>query len=134
MQQNQRKKQEVHNPAVRTQVHGVENATGEVMVFIDSHCEVNDGWLEPLLDRIVRNRKTIAMPVIDVIDMNTFEVKQAVVEKGVSSWTLYFYWLSPQNHIMEKGKIVTGIEPILCPVMAGGIFAIDRDYFYESGA
>jgi hypothetical protein len=47
----------------------------------DATAQVNDGWLEPLLDRIVRNRRVIAMPVIDVIDMNTFEVKQAIVEK-----------------------------------------------------
>ena len=98
---------------IRAKVHGVENSTGEIVVFIDSHCEVNDGWLEPLLDRIVRNRKAIAMPVIDVIDMNTFEVKQAIIEKGVSSWSLYFYWLAPANHVMEKGHIKTGIETLV---------------------
>ena len=25
---------------IRAKVHGVENATGEIIVFIDSHCEV----------------------------------------------------------------------------------------------
>jgi hypothetical protein len=29
-----------------------------------------------------------AMPIIDVIDADTFQVKQAVVEKGVNSWSL----------------------------------------------
>jgi len=120
---------------IRAKVHGVENSTAEVIVFIDSHCEANDGWLEPMLDRIVRNRKIIAMPVIDVIDMNTFEVKQAIIEKGVFSWTQYFYWLAPSGHIMEnQPSRDLNTDPLVCPVMAGGIFAIDRDYFWESGA
>eukprot|EP00040_Diaphanoeca_grandis_P020815 m.110678 g.110678 ORF g.110678 m.110678 type:complete len:657 (-) comp28060_c0_seq1:214-2184(-) len=120
---------------IRAKVHGVENSTAEIIVFIDSHCEANDGWLEPMLDRIIRNRKIIAMPVIDVVDMNTFEVKQAIIEKGVFSWTQYFYWLSPSGHIMEnKAHHDINTDPLVCPVMAGGIFAIDRDYFWESGA
>eukprot|EP00729_Bicosta_minor_P016077 gene16077-19366_t len=52
---------------IRAKVFGVEHSSGEVLVFIDSHCECNDGWLEPLLSQIVKNRKTIAMPIIDVI-------------------------------------------------------------------
>ena len=35
---------------------------------------------------------------------------------------------------MEKGVGHYGVDPMTCPTMAGGIFAIDRDYFYESGA
>ena len=31
------------------------------------------GWLEPLLDRIARNRSTVVCPVIDVIDDTTLE-------------------------------------------------------------
>ena len=26
---------------------------------------------------------------------------QAIVEKGVFSWGLYFYWLAPRGHVME---------------------------------
>eukprot|EP00039_Didymoeca_costata_P010943 m.149490 g.149490 ORF g.149490 m.149490 type:complete len:696 (+) comp15014_c0_seq1:69-2156(+) len=118
---------------IRAKVHGVEHSTGEVLMFIDSHCEVNDGWLEPMLDRIVRNRKTAVAPIIDVIDADTFEVKQAIVEMGVFSWTLYFYWLSPRGHAMEK-PIKYGVDIMDSPTMAGGIFAIDKEYFYESGA
>lgn len=119
---------------IRAKVHGVEASSGEILAFIDSHCEVNDGWLAPMIDRIVRNRRTIAMPIVDVIDMDTFEVKQAIVEKGVFSWSLYFYWLAPRGHVMEPHYDRYGIDILSCPVMAGGLFAIDRDYFYEIGA
>ena len=37
---------------IRARLAGVQAAKGEVLVFLDSHCEVTTGWLEPLLARI----------------------------------------------------------------------------------
>ena len=42
-------------------------------MFLDSHCEVEADWLQPLLARIQLSTKTIASPVIDNINLNTFE-------------------------------------------------------------
>ena len=71
---------------IQAKVEGVRRASGEVLVFMDSHCEVNDGWLEPLLDRIIKNPKAVACPVIDAIDADTFQVKEAIVEMGAFTW------------------------------------------------
>ena len=41
---------------IRTRSRGAELSTGDVIVFLDAHCECNRNWLVPLLDRVRANR------------------------------------------------------------------------------
>lgn len=57
---------------------GAREATGDVVTFLDAHIEVNDGWAEPLLQRIKEDRRHVVMPIIDSIDPDTFAYRSGV--------------------------------------------------------
>ena len=84
---------ETRQGLVRTRMAGIRAATAEVLTFLDSHIEATDGWLEPLLDRIARNFRTVASPVIETIDEKTFQYKFVTAElMGTFNWKLEFDW------------------------------------------
>ncbi|XP_068185874.1 polypeptide N-acetylgalactosaminyltransferase 5 [Antennarius striatus] len=119
---------------IRARLAGAAVAEGEVLTFLDSHIECNVGWLEPLLERIYQDRKKVPCPVIEVIsdkDMSYMLVDN--FQRGVFKWPLVFGW-SPLPEEYIKKHNITISDPIRCPVMAGGLFSIDRQYFYELGA
>ncbi|GIY20918.1 polypeptide N-acetylgalactosaminyltransferase 11 [Caerostris darwini] len=116
---------------MRARVFGAQHASGEVLVFLDSHCEVNDVWLEPLLERIQRNHTTVVCPIIDIINADTFEYISSPIVRGGFNWGLHFKWDSVHpNQLRTKEDF---IKPIESPTMAGGLFAINKNYFHKLG-
>ena len=41
---------------IRARLLGAEYVKAPVITYLDSHCECTQGWLEPLLDRIAKNK------------------------------------------------------------------------------
>ncbi|XP_041099262.1 polypeptide N-acetylgalactosaminyltransferase 11-like [Polyodon spathula] len=116
---------------IRGRMIGASQATGEVLVFLDSHCEVNEMWLQPLLTPIKEDRQAVVCPVIDIISADTLRYSSSPIVRGGFNWGLHFKWdpvpLSELNG--PEGATV----PIRSPTMAGGLFAMDRKYFNELG-
>jgi polypeptide N-acetylgalactosaminyltransferase len=52
---------------------GSKAASGDVLIFLDSHCEGNVDWLRPLLQRIKENRTAVITPLVDMLEADTLE-------------------------------------------------------------
>uniref|UniRef100_A0A673U3R4 Polypeptide N-acetylgalactosaminyltransferase n=1 Tax=Suricata suricatta TaxID=37032 RepID=A0A673U3R4_SURSU len=116
---------------IRSRMIGASRAAGDVLVFLDSHCEVNKVWLEPLLQAVAKDPKMVVCPLIDVIDSITLEYQPSPVVRGAFNWYLQFKWDRVFSYEMDGPEGPT--TPIRSPAMAGGIFAINRHYFNEIG-
>ena len=53
---------------IRARLTGANLALGDVLIFLDAHCEVTRGWLEPLLGRIKENKRNVVCPNIPTIE------------------------------------------------------------------
>ncbi|KAM6259703.1 polypeptide N-acetylgalactosaminyltransferase 5 isoform 1-T1 [Spheniscus humboldti] len=118
---------------IRARLAGAEIAKGSVLTFLDSHVECNVGWLEPLLERVRLSRAKVACPVIEVIsdkDMSYMTVDN--FQRGIFTWPMNFGWRQIPQEVIEQNKIKE-TDIIRCPVMAGGLFSIDKKYFFELG-
>ncbi|XP_033323717.1 polypeptide N-acetylgalactosaminyltransferase 35A isoform X1 [Megalopta genalis] len=116
---------------IRARMFGARKATGEVLIFLDSHIEVNAMWIEPLLSRIAFSKTIVAMPVIDIINPDTFQYTSSPLVRGGFNWGLHFKWDNLPVGTLEHDEDF--VKPIRSPTMAGGLFAIDREYFIKLG-
>jgi polypeptide N-acetylgalactosaminyltransferase len=73
-------------------------------------------------------------PVIDVIDDKTLKYNYGPIDAiniGGFDWNLQFNWhLVPER---ERKRRQHRFEPIRTPTMAGGLFAISKQYFEYLG-
>ncbi|KAI4889812.1 hypothetical protein NFI96_032463 [Prochilodus magdalenae] len=128
-----------HECLIRSRVRGADAAGAGVLTFLDSHCEVNKDWLPPLLQRIKEDPSCVASPVIDIINMDSFAYVAASSDlRGGFDWSLHFKW--EQLSAEKRAKRADPTEPIKTvggvgetPIIAGGLFVIDKSWFNHLG-
>lgn len=118
------KRQPDRQGLMATREVGARLATAETVTFLDSHIECNVGWLEPMLARIKEDKKHVVMPVIDSVDPDNFRYRAGGLDILAFSWSL------GQKGVSRRRERVA---PMPSPVMAGGLFVIDRQLFFDLG-
>lgn len=117
---------------IRARLAGSDMAQGEVIVFLDAHCEATNLWLEPLIQRIHENPKVFMVPAIEVIDAKSLafsKTPENMRQVGGFNWKGNFYWIyeGPLHKSSPE-------KPYKSYTMAGGLFAVRKDFFYEIGS
>lgn len=136
---------------------GARQAKGKILIFLDAHCECTLGnshdrlikfyfrklycfffhlvlgWLEGLVSRVAEDRKRVVCPVIDIISDETFAyVRSFELHWGAFNWDLHFRWYTRTTpDIIQGQRDIT--QAFRTPAMAGGLFAMDKSYFFELG-
>ncbi|XP_005188318.1 polypeptide N-acetylgalactosaminyltransferase 35A [Musca domestica] len=117
---------------IRSRVIGAHEAKGDVIIFLDSHIEVNQQWAEPLLRLIRDENSTLAVPVIDLINPDTFQYTSSPLVRGGFNWGLHYKWENLPDGTLKDQEDFKG--PFKSPTMAGGLFAVNRKYFDYIGS
>ncbi|XP_077178712.1 polypeptide N-acetylgalactosaminyltransferase 16 isoform X4 [Paroedura picta] len=117
---------------IRSRVRGADTAAAEILTFLDSHCEVNSEWLQPMLQRVKEDYTRVVSPIIDVISLDNFAYLAASADlRGGFDWSLHFKW--EQIPIEQKLSRTDPTQSIRTPVIAGGIFVINKSWFNHLG-
>lgn len=110
---------------------GAETALGTKLVVLSARSECTHNWLQPLLSWLLRNMFSIAVPIVDVIDGDTFRYERTSMSEvtlGSFSWDMTI-----TRKKIQKRKKSSYATPEFIPVIADGIFAMDRNLFDLSG-
>jgi polypeptide N-acetylgalactosaminyltransferase len=89
----------VRSGLIWARLAGARAASGDVLIFLDSHTEPNVNWLPPLLEPIAKNYRTCVCPFIDVIEFKTFEyVVQDEGSRGIFDWNFNYRKMELKEH------------------------------------
>lgn len=105
---------------IRSKKEGGDAALGSIIVFLDAHVRPDPGWAIPIIRHINTNYKRVVVPTIPMLDGESWKVnRHAVGIKMMFDWDLGFHWFDDGNDWV--------------PCMSGGLLAISKDWWTESG-
>lgn len=112
---------------VPARMRGIRAAKAPVVVILDSHIEVNDGWLEPQLSRIQESPKSFVFPQTLSITATTFEHSK---ETGIGCFVSFDWNVQEKSH---AAGFWGDTKAIPSPMHGGGLLAFRKDTLFDLG-
>ena len=128
----------IRNPSrqglVRTRMNGARAAKGDVLIFLDAHTEVNDRWLEPLMETIQLDPTVMLSSGIDTINMETFSYSNIKDTNWIGgfTWKYIYIWKEIPEHFEKLRK--SKVDPVYTPTFVACVIVVDRKHFFSTGA
>ncbi|KAL8434044.1 hypothetical protein Efla_001516 [Eimeria flavescens] len=122
---------------VGARMRAIRASEADIFVVLDSHIEVQNEWLEPLVSRISGDRSRIVMPQVDGIDAENFQhISGGIGCKLGFLWKLmeHSYEFHQMARLPEEERSPQATDFQTSPAMAGGLFAADKEFFFSIGA
>lgn len=112
---------------IRARMIGARLSQADVIIFLDSHMEVTNTWLPPLLEPLVYNPTFATVPIVEGLNHATLEYEYiGNGYRGTFDWNFRYQWLPlrPQDRpdIGENYELSS---------MTGGAYAILRSHFFD---
>ncbi|XP_071155230.1 polypeptide N-acetylgalactosaminyltransferase 5-like [Mytilus edulis] len=117
---------------------GIDRTIADVIVVMDSHQEVAEVWLEPLLQQLKEKPRALVVPVVDGIDKDTFQYKKTDLDLKKKPFTFSFDWRLMQTVMPFKSEYLLSREnfeasPIRLPSIQGNMIVANKTIFQELG-
>ena len=120
---------------IKARLRGALEAKASILTFLDSHIECTEGWLAPLVYKIIEDPTNVVCPMIDVINNKNFKYIYATDPEnymvGGFKWRMSFGWFPTFERKIVRSQ--NPYEPLMSPTMAGGLFSIDKNFFKKLG-
>ncbi|OEH77341.1 inactive polypeptide N-acetylgalactosaminyltransferase-like protein 5 [Cyclospora cayetanensis] len=122
---------------VGARMRAIRASQADIFVVLDSHIEVQNQWLEPLVSRIREDPRRIVMPQVDGIDAENFRhIAGGIGCKLGFLWQLmeHSYEFHQMARLPPEQQNSQATDFQTSPTMAGGLFAADKKFFFSIGA
>lgn len=115
----------------KSRLRALEEATADILIFMDTRVIVNAGWLEPLVDMLGPNSEGIAVPhfdnIQDPVSYDYVPTDHALIASMTWTFSIKMKTLHGSRHERHD------TERVDSPALRGNILGIRKDYFRKIG-